>query len=701
MRKLLKWLFRLALFCLLLLCLVALSLPWWGPPVVERISKKVLAEAGFSEVDFSLEAIGTEASTISVKRLRYPGVELSDAGLRLHYDLLALLRGELESVVLESPVVDLHLTEILKSIADRAATEDTESPDDKLPVDAATIHAAQLTVREEDWSQTVQVDGQFAAEERPQARIALRSVDLVIEGQAEMLWPHPDGRVSASIEMKDPMVWLSRARQRDWLALPDAYALQMGPLKSGLSAQLVQDEAGEWEARAQLERVGVSMAEKGVTAAGLALDIRGEGMEPEGFEFTLSQGTANHPSMALAFDQFTAQSAGAEQVMMRLVGWGVEGESPDERLGPVSLSAPDLELRLDGPWQVWEPGFAPERMSGRVKMESGSLSFFSRMGSAAGTLQMEATLSTGSARELQLTANLQEADLMSSGVGLEAEALGVSVRGAFPDALEATLRLSQGDLTWSEAAGSMTGLRGTVRMSSILPPVTAGSQMLEFDSMQQGDFSMDTGRVRLSYQGTADVASPLKLEFNANALGGRVRLLVEGQLSSPLSLGLRMQMEGVELAQLAALFPQFEGEITGKASGEMAFRLEDKRLVLLPGGLRLTPETTGRFKYTRQGWLTQDADLNPEVFVKDREIVDIMHDPKGASVITELAMRDLAMSEFTLRLLDEKSGDVRVKAQIKGSSLVKGIEVPVVLDVPIRGDVKEAINAVLKFNARR
>lgn len=364
------------------------------------------------------------------------------------------------------------------------------------------------------------------------------------------------------------------------------------------------------------------------------------------------------------------------------------------------LSAPTMEISLRG------KGMRPSHLE--VEIKDGSAGYealtldFDRFKAASnGPDWMDADVSADVPRRLTLSADFLDSDLTASGMRLQTEHLKASIEGALPEALAATVKLSGGRLSWSEGAGVLKGLKGEVQLATLQPLTTKGSQELRFVSIEQGDFTTESGSMRFSYEGGPKVENPLELEFSADALGGKVRTVAKGRVDAPRSLALRMYMEKVDLAKVAALFPQFDGRIEGTASGEMALRLEDQRLVLQPGSLRLAPHTVGRFAYTQQGWLTQDSDLDPEAFVKDRDIVDIMKDSKGASVITELALRDLAMSEFTLKVLERDSGDERVMAQIKGHSMVKGVKVPVVLDVPIRGDVKETVNAVLKLNAQR
>ncbi|MFO8026034.1 MAG: hypothetical protein R6U56_00025, partial [Opitutales bacterium] len=193
---------------------------------------------------------------------------------------------------------------------------------------------------------------------------------------------------------------------------------------------------------------------------------------------------------------------------------------------------------------------------------------------------------------------------------------------------------------------------------------------------------------------------PMDLEIETTALGGKVRIRIDGQIADPLDLSVRVHLDSVQLEEIAGLFPQFEGRMEGAASGELALGLEGGQIVLQPGELQLEGDTTGRFEYLRQGWLTQDPDLDPEAFVAGRDIVEIMQDPQGATVLTELAMRDLKMSDFRLEVQTGPDGGQSVVAEVKGQRTIKGVTVPVVLDVPIRGDVKETINAVFEFNTR-
>ena len=306
----------------------------------------------------------------------------------------------------------------------------------------------------------------------------------------------------------------------------------------------------------------------------------------------------------------------------------------------------------------------------------------------------------GKGSEVSRAANLSSPDLSAPAAGLTSERITVAVDGRLPDSLEGKIGVSGGHLTWADGGGQLTGLEGNFELASMIPPVSKGQQTLEFSSIQQGELTTEAGQVRLSFDEARRDGEPLVLEIEAGALGGVVRVQVRGKIRAPLSLSVRVLLDSVQLGEVAALFPDFEGHMEGVASGEVGFSLEGNKLVLQPGGLQLVSGTMGRFEYRRQGWLTQDSRLDVEAFISGREILEIMQDPQGATALTELAMRDLQMSKFELKVKAPESEETSVEAQIEGSRTIKGVKVPVVLDVPIRGAIEETINAVFQFQSR-
>jgi len=388
--------------------------------------------------------------------------------------------------------------------------------------------------------------------------------------------------------------------------------------------------------------------------------------------------------------------ASARASISELSEWIEIGLKSNGSTMPENFQLETAPVQLEGTLDFKEAGI--ERWNARIETEN--ISLFTGTGSAtSGRVQVVAEMLPAKPQSLNLSAIVSQGNFRASGVSLASEYLELGVFGTLPERLGGVIAIRGGQLSWSEGAGLLAGLEGSVRFDSLMPPATEGESTLQFDSIEQGAFTAESGTIRLSYQ-EAGNGENLKMELMTRALGGGVRILVKGRLQSPVALDIRVYLESVDLEQVAALFSQFDGRLEGRASGQLALGLEDGRLVLQPGSLQLLPNTKGVFEYLRQGWLSQDPDLDPELFVQGRDIVAIMKDPLGAPVITELAMRHLTMSGFKLDVLGAAAGNQQIVARIEGQGEVKGIVVPVVLDVPIRGDVKETIDAVLELNSK-
>ncbi len=348
----------------------------------------------------------------------------------------------------------------------------------------------------------------------------------------------------------------------------------------------------------------------------------------------------------------------------------------------------DAEIEFAGPgpgnWRV-------EALSrgATASLDASELSF--------GQLELEAR---GKGPDVSLTAKLSDPGLSTAAAGFESERLSVGVEGRLPNSLEGRIGVSEGHMTWADGGGQLTGLKGEVELASLQPLASKGQQTLQFAAIEQGELTTKAGQLRLNFDDSRQDQEPLALEIEADALGGVVEIQVRGKLRVPLSLSVRVLLDAVQLGDIAALFPEFEGRMEGVASGEVGLDLERGKLVLQPGGLQLISGTMGRFEYKRRGWLTQDPRLDVEAFISGREILEIMQDPQGATALTELAMRDLNMSKFELRVKTSENEETSVEAQIQGSRTIKGVKVPVVLDVPIRGAIEETINAVFEFQSR-
>ncbi|MGE9295780.1 MAG: hypothetical protein ACQKBV_05790 [Puniceicoccales bacterium] len=702
MRRMVKWIFRIMLAVALLLAVLMATFSQWAPWAFDEAAPGPLRRFGFTEADIKLKRLSVANLRLAVERLAYRGITMSNAEVHSEYTISGLQRGAVETITVEHPEVSVDLTAV---IAPAEPKSDLPAAPLKLParlpVGDVNIEGLTLNILGEDWSREFGANVRLATGDRVRGRFDLAGHGAALRGVAVASWPELSGRARIHGQLDHVADWLAFAEARGLASLPDALTVGLGPVKARADAGFADMQPTDWRAAIETTALSAALGEIAATSKRIELDVSGEAFDPDQVAAKLLDGKVDVNGLGLNFGQFTANSVGARRLNFSLADWKVAGDAPLGELGVLSLEAGDVEVSVNGPWRVWMQPFDPQSWSARLFMKESPVKMFSGLGSVTGNLRLDAGFTAGETRFLSARLDLADADVSLEMGRLRGDALELSVHGELPKALAARLGLSGGQVSWSGDVGELLGLNGAVELSSVQPIQTDGVQTLTFDSMRQGKFSMKSGRLTFSFDDeTATGVPQLDAEFHAGALGGEVTLFVKGSIVDPRSLRIRAKLDRVQLAEVAALLPDFEGSITGQASGELAVRLEGKKIVLQPGYLELTPGTTGRFRYTRQGWLTQDPKLNPEAFVRGKDIVTIMKAPQGAPVVTELAMRDLRMTYFRFDVLEPGTGDRRAKAQIKGDSTVHGITVPVVLDVPIRGDLKEYVNLVLQFNEK-
>lgn len=703
MRRLLRSLLLLFLSLLLIVGLAVGTFPWWGPGVLERGAAKVLRHNGFSEADVLLDAIGLSQSSLTLERLRYKGAGISNAGLLLGYDFSGLRKSELEAVTVTSPEIEIDLSDDWSTANDESMQEEPSVPrqlPERFPINKVNLEDAALTLRGADWSRTVALGAGLSGRKHLTGEATLQGEGIRLDARADMEWPEMSGRTNVSAKVDDPAEWVEFGQDRGWFSLPEGLGLRTGPFEIDAGAGFADQMLRDWNVELIGQAVAAAMGPSQISVGQVALTGEGDGVEVEHFDLEVDAGTAAYHELSFAFEKLLASANIPEQFDLRLSGWELSGETDLGGFGAVVGSAGEVALSVEGAWQAWRPNFELKNLALRMRVAEAPLSVFTGLGSVSGNWRLDAELSAGEVRTISLSTGLLDASLTAAAVSLESERLSVSVHGTLPGSLGAEVGVKNGRVTWSDGGGLLTGLEGNFELASLQPIASKGQQTFQFASIEQGEFVSGSGDLLVSYTGDRDEGPPLKLEITTTALGGAVRILVDGQVRGSPSLSIRVFLESVKLEEIAPLFPQFEGRIEGEASGELALRLEGTQIILLPGGIELVADTSGRFEYLQQGWLTQDPKLDPEAFVSERDVLEIMKDSRGAQVLTEVALRDLNMLEFNLKIEESATGDQSVIAKIRGNRILKGVTVPVVLDVPIRGDVKETINAIFEFNAR-
>ncbi|WP_309399310.1 hypothetical protein [Cerasicoccus maritimus] len=505
-------------------------------------------------------------------------------------------------------------------------------------------------------------------------------------------------------------------------------------------------------AKAPLEQATLESRELGITASEVQIDeLRMPGVTLRDTEievdYTVEQLqrqnidsiTISHPFLALDLGALLNQSSESEEVENESSGFHIPAEKP---LRQFLVEDAEIEL-LKGDWRqqlnanadinfdartriklMVDDGVSPLNMTAvgyregkravlraswtldsvthwlnSAKEFDVQLPKLARGIDMSGTLNFDAALARKDA--LDVKASLRAAPISASIAdgSLEGDSLEAAVYGFWPDGLKARLALTPATLAWLNGSGSIEGLRGKIDPVSLTPLGVFEPQTLSFDSFAQGKLTASEGRLTFTY--TPDSEPVLDVDLDAKALDGTITIFIKGSPFEPRSLEVRVRFDHVDLEKLAALMPDFEGRIIGSVSGELGLRLSHEIDGLMQGHLEMTPGTTGRFQFYKQGWITQDPSMDVAAYVRDKDLLTLLQEPNGATILTELAMRDLSMTNFRLDVSETKKAQpAKVVISIEGESTVKGTTVPIVLDIPVKGDVLETLNLILKLQQK-
>lgn len=223
------------------------------------------------------------------------------------------------------------------------------------------------------------------------------------------------------------------------------------------------------------------------------------------------------------------------------------------------------------------------------------------------------------------------------------------------DELPSTLSLKEATLTIAPFNVSLNNITSKLSLKNPHSLQSNNLQHIEASSGTFGFLPLQTTHLEL------DLKTPNKTRLTraiANALGGK--LYFKGIIKTEDSLGfaLAIKAEGIQMDEVAQLFPELNGLFTGTLDGEIVIRLKDDTLYFEPTQLTLTPDKQAHINYTDPGWLTRQI---PED-----------HQDFNSFKLAEKAFEDLNVHALTLNLFQDE--DYPIKAVIEGSFGSEGQE---------------------------
>lgn len=705
MSRFLKWIGLGALaFILVLLGLVILT-PKWLPGLAEIKTRTVLEEHGFRDADLSFRNFGFSGIDLELKALSRDGITVENGTIELDYSIDSLRRREVESLIVSDLDLFLDLPQLIESMTAASEPQPLTASESKgkgldVPLKWFALEDAAVTLQAQEWSKALAAKANFDRG-RP-SLFFLETQDasdsLVVSGEFDQ--SSFGGEATFKLDSLNPLTWLELAERLELFETPKALELSTGAFGLEGAFRLNEKSLENWTALGTLALPKVKFEKIAFNSELMSFGGRGAAGELEKVWFGLFGTSLSMNEATLSVSEATLETLNANQIYAKLTGLTFNGDMAEFGLGQSGFDGGSVGVLVKGPWAEMRYPLDWGQISAKLLMPEAPITLFTEQGSVTGDLDMEASISED-LKHLAWRTSLGNAEISHSAATFIADRLSLTIEGAMLDALSASIELNNGQVTWAEGAGTLNQLEGKIAVDSLKPLHLSEPQVMTFTELRQGEVAISDGALTFTYQPGGDgEPNAIKASLGGDFAGGSLFGEVTTVLSESLNAETKLVLEDLELETLADYFPEFDGKIQGRVSGELPLRLEGKRLIIQPGFLEMKPGETGTFKYTRVGWLTQDPNLNPEAYVEGKDLISLMKEPNGAAILTELAMRDLKMTAFRLDVLKPDSGDRRVTIHIEGDGLVKGVTVPVIQDIRIGGDVKETINMVLKLQEK-
>jgi len=227
-----------------------------------------------------------------------------------------------------------------------------------------------------------------------------------------------------------------------------------------------------------------------------------------------------------------------------------------------------------------------------------------------------------------------------------------------------TAAMLGGTLTFEDDGPVLDGVKGDIRLSSMKEKQTAGYHRVTATDIKAFDIEMTNARLDYQMLPNGDI----KLRSIAlKALGGNVWLdpfVLPGDDSD---YKFKVRMKHLSLAQLAALFPEFNGRIIGSIDGLLPMQCKNGDFMPQRGGMYLTPGKGAKLIYDAGNKFS--GGLDP----KGREYQQMK--------MVEDSLKNLELRVLSIRLFDPRDKDKAVVMKLQGQAPSVPRSPPIILNI--------------------
>ena len=227
-----------------------------------------------------------------------------------------------------------------------------------------------------------------------------------------------------------------------------------------------------------------------------------------------------------------------------------------------------------------------------------------------------------------------------------------------------TTSVAGGKLTFADDGPVIEGISGGIRLSSMKNKQTAGFQRVTATKMTAFDMVMTNLRLDYHMLPTGDI----KLRNIAmRALGGNIWLDPFVLPGDDRDYKFKVRMKRLNLAKLAALFPEFNGKIEGNIDGLLPMVSKNGEFLPQTGGMYLTPGRRAKLRYDAGTKFSGGLDPNGREYQQMKMVED--------------SLKNLELKVLSIRLFDPRDKDKALVLRLRGQAPSVPGSPPIILNI--------------------
>ena len=265
----------------------------------------------------------------------------------------------------------------------------------------------------------------------------------------------------------------------------------------------------------------------------------------------------------------------------------------------------------------------------------------------------------------------------------------IKLIGGVPDA-SLDFKFESLELIYPPAGIRGEGISGNLQMDSLRafsgPPGknTLTAQSISFGDIETTDWTFEWDWIsgELARIQTASL----------QALGGRVTLLPSTLNMIPLSIQSELIVEDLDLYEIGGLIEGFNGSLAGRIGGRVPFTFRNGLFVPKEAVIGLPEGEIAKLYYTSRIFSEETA---PSGTMSDWVLRKLELEPNK---ILSDTLSNLTIDTFQMSLFSEKTPEIPMEINISGKGRSGGLEVPLILDIPVRGSLKAFYNFLIRLS---